>query len=143
MWGIQRNKTTVTLKNDKGRFEYFEKIEADVDLATYDVTFNGSYQYEEYEEEAPEKEPEEVTAADVVKYLGSQEDWVTISKIQKHFGYHRTKDKRDFIFNALKEDSGVELDKKGRGWSALYTKSDPVVVEYDMNEVESIFGSVL
>lgn len=143
MWGIQRKQNTVTLKNDKGRFEYFEKIEADVDLANYDVEFNGSYQYEEYEEQPAEKEPEEVTAAEVINYLANQKDWVTISKIQKHFGYHRSKDKRDFIFNCLKEDTGVELDKKGRGWSAFYTKTEPKVVEYDMKEVESIFGSVL
>jgi hypothetical protein len=143
MWGIQRKQNTVTLKNDKGRFEYFEKIEADVDLTNYDVEFNGSYQYEEYEEQSAEKEPEEVSAAEVINYLANQKDWVTISKIQKHFGYHRSKDKRDFIFNCLKEDTGVELDKKGRGWSAFYTKTEPKVVEYDMKEVESIFGSVL
>lgn len=145
MWGLKRNKNKIMLRNDKGRFDYYEKIEANVDLNDYNVTLNGKYELDDIIED--ETEDETNITLDNIKEFTSGKGKVSISEIQKRFLYHKTKSKRDIIWNLINDNKHLfNIEKIGKGWFCEYLLSSPQIIEfnndeiYDSEALTSIFG---
>lgn len=145
MWGLKRTKNKIMLRNDKGRFDFYEKIDAFVDLHNYDVSITGRYEIEEIQEEEEGEIMENITIEDIKKFTIGKEK-VSISNIQKHFLHHKTKDKRDIIWNLISDNKNIfETEKIGKGWFCTYKSNAPIITEfeetiYDADALNSIFG---
>ena len=144
MWGLKRTKNKILLRNDKGRFDYFEKIEAIVDLANYDVSITGKYELEEIQEDNNE-DIETVSIDEIIDY-SKDKGKIAISDIQKRFMHHKTKDKRDIIWNLICDNKNIfAIEKIGKGWFCEYLNTQPTITEfdntvYDDEALTSIFG---
>ena len=142
MWGLKRNKNKIMLRNDKGRFDYFEKIEATVDLLNYDVSISGKYEMEEIQED---EEIETVSINEIIEYSKGKGK-IAISDIQKRFLHHKTKDKRDIIWNLICDNKNIfAIEKIGKGWFCECLNNTPTIIEfneeiYDSEALTSIFG---
>lgn len=145
MWGLKRTKNKIMLRNDKGRFDFYEKIDAFVDLHNYDVSITGRYEIEEIQEEEEGEIMENISIEDIKKFTIGKEK-VSISNIQKHFLHHKTKDKRDIIWNLISDNKNIfETEKIGKGWFCTYKSDAPIITEfeetiYDTDALSSIFG---
>ena len=144
MWGLKRNKNKIMLKNDKGRFDYYEKIEAIVDLSNYDVSIIGKYELDEIEDENEDIESD-LTINEVIEYA-KDKNKISISDIQKKFLHHKTKSKRDIVWNLINDNKHIfNIEKIGKGWFCEYTSNHPQIIEfneeiYDTESLTSIFG---
>jgi len=144
MWGLKRTKNKILLRNDKGRFDYFEKIEATVDLSNYDVSISGKYELEEIQEENNE-EIESVSIDEIINF-SKDKGKIAISDIQKRFLHHKTKDKRDIIWNLICDNKNIfTIEKIGKGWFCECLNNQPTITEfdntvYDDEALTSIFG---
>lgn len=144
MWGLKRTKNKIMLRNDKGRFDYFEKIEVTVDLSNYDVLISGKYEMEEIQEDNNE-EVETVSIKEIVEY-SKDKGKIVISDIQKRFLHHKTKDKRDIIWNLICDNKNIfSIEKIGKGWFCEHINNKPTITEfdntvYDDEALTSIFG---
>lgn len=144
MWGLKRNKNKIMLKNDKGRFDYYEKIEAIVDLSNYDVSISGKYELDEIEDENEDIESD-LTINEVIEYA-KDKNKISISDIQKKFLHHKTKSKRDIVWNLINDNKHIfNIEKIGKGWFCEYTCNQPTITEfneeiYDTESLTSIFG---
>ena len=144
MWGLKRNKNKIMLKNDKGRFDYYEKIEAIVDLSNYDVSITGKYELDEIEDENEDIESD-LTINEVIEYA-KDKNKISISDIQKKFLHHKTKSKRDIVWNLINDNKHIfNIEKIGKGWFCEYTSNQPIITEfneeiYDTESLTSIFG---
>lgn len=136
MWGLKRTKNKIMLRNDKGRFDFYEKIDAFVDLQNYDVSINGRYEIEEIQDEEEGENMENISIEDIKKFTIGKEK-VSISNIQKHFLHHKTKDKRDIIWNLISDNKNIfETEKIGKGWFCTYKSNSPIVTEFESYDME-------
>lgn len=144
MWGLKRNKNKIILRNDKGRFDYYEKIEATVDLSNYDVSIIGKYELDEIQDENEDIESD-LTINEIIEYA-KDKNKISISDIQKKFLHHKTKSKRDIVWNLINDNKHIfNIEKIGKGWFCEYTSNQPAITEfneeiYDTESLTSIFG---
>lgn len=131
MWSLQRQGKEITLKNDKGRFEYFEKIKTKVDMQNYTVEIEGSYDYDVIEE--AETVTTDKKDIDLYSYLRGK-GWIAISTVKKHFGLHR--DRNDTtIWDMIKADNNIKYEKsQNGGWKCCLIDNAPIITEYVMDE---------
>lgn len=135
MWGLKRTKNKIMLRNDKGRFDFYEKIDAMVDLQNYDVSLSGKYEIEEIQEIEENDLDSIIELEDIILYT-KDKGKISISEIQKHFLYHKSKEKRDIIWNLISNNKSIfEIEKIGKGWfCVLIQKEQPEVYSMELPE---------
>lgn len=144
MWGLSRSGKKIKLKSNKGRFEHYEKIEVDIDIKTYDMEMNGSYNFEEEEESNNE---ESVTLDALVKFLKDNGE-STRTSINKHFKATRAtrpaeKERQDAIFQIIQDNRDkIEWNGVSSKGCKYKLKMQPEIIEYQDEEIESIFGNL-
>lgn len=127
VWGLQRKGETMTLKNNKGRFDYWDTIEVSINMRDYEININGMNDIDAYVED--ENSNKEFTLERVIKCLKGQ-DWMKISDVQKQLNAHRSEADRRTVYKLIDDCIDIETNKVGRGWVAKYMKSEPEVIEY-------------
>ena len=145
MWGLKRDKNKIHLKNDKGRFDYFEKIEATVDLSNYDVELSGKYEIDDLIEDSKDEDINiDVSLDDVIEFTKGKPK-IAISEVQKRFLCHKSKQKRDVIWNLIFNNRDIFIvEKVGKGWYCEHISKQPTITEFETTlsdtEIMNIFG---
>lgn len=141
MWGLKRNGEKTTLYNDKGRLNYFEKINATVDLQDYDVTLHGTFDFHDDEDsEEDEQDEREVNLHNIKQFLRGKE-WQPLSELYKHFKCTNkqrksNKAKQQMIWeviNASKEYIEWNMEKGNKAKYRLIN-NEPIVTEYEVSD---------
>lgn len=132
MWGMKRKGEETTIYNDKGRLNYFEKINAFVELEDYSVDLEGSYDYKDSEDE---EETKEVSYEKLKEFLHGKE-WVSMTDIRKHFkatnrNRKGEKQRQDEIWDILQDNKDTLVWNGEHKNKAKYkfTKKDETPVE--------------
>ena len=130
MWGLERKQNKVVLKNNKGRFEYFEKIEANVDIEKYLVDLKGSYEYETFDESQDEEtEAPELTIEIIKEFIGDKK--IGLKEIKSNFsGYDK-----ELLKNMLYENLNIHWTKEAGKtvYNPIYAaiNTAPKIIEYE------------
>jgi len=130
MWGLERKQNKVVLKNNKGRFEYFEKIEANVDIEKYLVDLKGSYEYETFDESQDEvSEAPELTIEIVKQFIGDKK--IGLKEIKSNFSNYD----KELLKNMLYENLNIHWTKEAGKtvYNPIYSviNTAPKIIEYE------------
>lgn len=142
-WGLSRSGDTLTLFQDKSRFDEHDKVKVGINLADLTIeSFVGSYLGDDEESEDTELP---FTIEDVKRYVRDCGDWVMRSKIEGHFKVLRNDNHKKALRDMLFSNKDIfKYDKIGNGHAYLVEKSDePVMTEFiSEDEIEKSFGNL-
>lgn len=135
MWGLKRKGNETTIFNDKGRLDYFEKINAHIELDTYDVDLEGSYDFKDEEDEETTKEVSLYSLKDFLK----GKEWVSMTDIRKHFkctnrNRKGEKQRQDELWDIIQENKDLihwNGENKNKAKYKLEESNKPIEVVFE------------
>ena len=148
-FGLVRIGKKLNLFRDKARFGYIADIvKMEIDAKELMISnFNAKFIGEDEDEENEDNTDAEsaLTINEVIEYA-KDKNKISISDIQKKFLHHKTKSKRDIVWNLINDNKHIfNIEKIGKGWFCEYISNQPTITEfneeiYDTESLTSIFG---
>ena len=148
-FGLVRIGKKLNLFRDKARFGYIADIvKMEIDAKELMISnFNAKFIGEDEDEENEDNTDAEsaLTINEIIEYA-KDKNKISISDIQKKFLHHKTKSKRDIVWNLINDNKHIfNIEKIGKGWFCEYISNQPTITEfneeiYDTESLTSIFG---
>lgn len=148
-FGLVRIGKKLNLFRDKARFGYIADIvKMEIDAKELMISnFNAKFIGEDEDEENEDNTDAEsaLTINEIIEYA-KDKNKISISDIQKKFLHHKTKSKRDIVWNLINDNKHIfNIEKIGKGWFCEYASNQPTITEfneeiYDTESLTSIFG---
>ena len=146
-FGLVRIGKKLNLFRDKARFGYIaDTVQMEIDAKELEISnFKAKFIGEDEEQDENEDIESDLTINEVIEYA-KDKNKISISDIQKKFLHHKTKSKRDIVWNLINDNKHIfNIEKIGKGWFCEYTSNQPTITEfneeiYDTESLTSIFG---